>query len=420
MGFLDFLKKNRKPANTKIAPVMNGIWPMYTQYGADLYSSDVVQQAIACIAAEIKKLRPTHVRYRGEDPVPVRGSIQDVLSDPNAIMTTSEFLEKTTWLLLLNANAFILPVYRSWIDEESGEERRYYESLFPLQPLQVNFIEDAGGRLFVDMYFPNGFNVTVPYEHIIHIRYNYSVNMYMGGGIDGNLDNAAIKDACDLNSKLLSSVAKALGASYSINGVIKYNTLLDDDKITPAIRELERRLAANESGFLPLDLKGDFIPIKRETKIVDTDVLKFVDSKVLRNWAVPLPILSGDYTKDQYEAFYQRALEPIIISMAQAFTKKLFTPRQKAFGNRIELYPKDLIFMSQAQTLQMIEILSPTGALYENEKRSFLGLRPLEELKGVRLMSLNWIDANNAQQYQLGLENAKPEVVDVEETKEEV
>jgi HK97 family phage portal protein len=420
MGFLDFLKKNRKPANTKIAPVMNGIWPMYTQYGADLYSSDVVQQAIACIAAEIKKLRPTHVRYRGEDPVPVRGSIQDVLSDPNAIMTTSEFLEKTTWLLLLNANAFILPVYRSWIDEESGEERRYYESLFPLQPLQVNFIEDAGDRLFVDMYFPNGFNVTVPYEHIIHIRYNYSVNMYMGGGIDGNLDNAAIKDACDLNAKLLSSVAKAMSASYSINGVIKYNTLLDDDKITPAIRELERRLAANESGFLPLDLKGDFIPIKRETKIVDTDVLKFVDSKVLRNWAVPLPILSGDYTKDQYEAFYQRALEPIIISIAQAFTKKLFTPRQKAFGNRIELYPKDLIFMSQSQTLQMIEILSPTGALYENEKRSFLGLRPLKELEGVRLMSLNWIDANNAQQYQLGLEKAKPEVVDVEETKEEV
>lgn len=420
MGFLDFLKKGRKPANTKIAPVMTGIWPMYTQYGADLYSSDVVQQAIACIAAEIKKLRPMHVRYRGEDPVPVRGSVQDVLNDPNALMTTAEFLEKTTWLLLLNANVFILPVYRSWIDEESGEERRYYESLFPLQPSQVNFVEDASGRLFVDMYFPNGYNVTVPYEHIIHIRYNYSVNMYMGGGIDGSLDNAAIKDACDLNAKLLSSVAKALGASYSINGVIKYNTLLDDDKMVPAIRELERRLAANESGFLPLDMKGDFIPIKRETKIVDTDVLKFVDSKVLRNWAVPLPILSGDYTKDQYEAFYQRALEPIIISIAQAFSKKLFTPRQKAFGNRIELYPKDLIFMSPAQTLQMIEILSPTGALYENEKRSFLGLRPLEELKGVRLMSLNWIDANNAQQYQLGLENAKPEAVDVEETKEEV
>ena len=57
MGFLDFLFKNRKPATAKIAPVMNGIWPMYTQYGADLYSSDVVQQALACIASEIKKLR---------------------------------------------------------------------------------------------------------------------------------------------------------------------------------------------------------------------------------------------------------------------------------------------------------------------------------------------------------------------------
>ena len=418
MGFLDFLFKNRKPATAKIAPVMNGIWPMYNQYGADLYSSDVVQQALACIASEIKKLRPTHVRYVNGDPVPVKGSIQDVLSEPNALMTTAEFLEKITWLLLLNANVFIIPIYRTWTDESTGEERRYYEALFPLQPEQVNFIEDASGRLFVDMYFPNGYNVTVPYDNLIHIRYNYSINQYMGGGIDGNMNSAAIKDACDLNAKLLSSVAKALGASYSINGVIKYNTLMDDDKMLPAIKELERRLQANESGFLPLDMRGEFIPIQRDTKIVDSDLLKFADSKVLRNWAVPLPILSGDYTKEQYEAFYQRALEPIIITIAQAFTKKMFTPRQKAFGNRIELFPKDLIFMSVSQTLQMIEILAPTGALYENEKRAYLGLRPLPELEGVRYMSLNWIDANNAQAYQVGLENAKPDIEVVDETKE--
>jgi HK97 family phage portal protein len=411
MGFLDFLFKNRKPANTKIAPVMNGIWPMYTQYGADLYTSDVVQQAIACIAHEIKKLRPTHVRYRNTDPVPVRGNIQDILNDPNDLMTTTDFLEKITWLLLLNANVFILPVYKEWTDAE-GEIRREFEALFPLQPLQVNFVEDAGGRLFVDFYFPNGYNCTVPYEHVIHIRYNYSINQYMGGGVDGNLDTAAIKDAIDLNAKLTAGVAKAMNASYSVNGVIKYNTMLDDDKMTKAIAELERKLAANESGFLPLDLKGDFIPMKRETKIVDTDLLKFVDSKILRNWSVSLPILSGDFTKDQYEAFYQAALEPVIISIQQAFTKKIFTARQKAFGNRIELYTEDLVFMTMSQRLELVNTLAPQGGGYVNEYRAWLGLRPLPELAGKRYMSLNWIDANNAGQYQVGPDAAQNDVVD--------
>jgi phage portal protein BeeE len=131
---------------------------------------------------------------------------------------------------------------------------------------------------------------------------------------------------------------------------------------------------------------------------------------------VPLCILTGDYTKEQYEAFYQKSLEPIIISLSQAFTKKLFSDRERSFGNKIELYPKDLIFMTVSQTLEMIELLSPTGTLFENEKRALLGLAPLDELEGKRYMSLNWIDANNAEQYQVGKVNV--DVVD--EMKEEM
>ena len=60
----------------------------------------------------------------------------------------------------------------------------------------------------------------------------------------------------------------------------------------------------------------------------------------------------------------------------------------------------------------MINILAPTGAMFENEKRVALGLRPLPELEGKRYMSLNWIDANSANEYQIGKENV--EVVDEE------
>jgi hypothetical protein len=92
----------------------------------------------------------------------------------------------------------------------------------------------------------------------------------------------------------------------------------------------------------------------------------------------------------------------------------LFKPTKDGYGNEIKLYPKDLVFMTMSQTLDMINILSPTGALYENEKRVALGLRPLPELEGKRFMSLNWIDANNADQYQVGKINV--DVVDEEKT----
>ena len=400
--------------------MIDGYSPTFAQFGTNIYMSDAVQQALKCIVDEVKKLNPTHIRLVDSDPVPIRDStVAAVLTDPNPLMTTSEFLEKTAWLLLLNFNAFIIPTYYTWIDEKTGQERRYYESLYPIKPTQVNFIEDASGRMFVQFYFMNGEQTTLPYDDVIHIKYNYSINEYMGGNEMGQPDNRALLKTLQLNETLLQGVAKAMNASYAVNGVVKYNTLLDNGKTEKALKELENKLKNSESGFLPLDLKAEFTPLEHRSELVDAETLKFIDEKILRHWGVPLAILRGDYSVEQYNAFYQKTLEPLIIAMSQALTKKLFTRREKAFGNQVKLYPKDLIFMSVDQTLDMIDKLAPTGALFENEKRAALGLRPLPELAGKRYMSLNWISADLADDYQAGkIGNASVEIVD--ETKEDI
>ena len=419
MGIFDKLF-HRAPKDRKFAPNLNGFTPIFTQFGNDIYMSDAVQQALKCIVDELKKLNPTHVRYTESDPIPVRNSsIQAVLDEPNPLMTTSEFLEKCTWLLLLNYNVFIIPIYRTWIDEKTGQEKRYYEALYPIQPNNINFLQDATGRLFVQFIFANGYDTTIPYDDVIHWKYNYSVNQYMGGDINGNPNHAPLLKTLQLNEELRQGLAKAMQASYSINGVIKYNTLIDDGTMQRNLNEFEQKLQSNQSGFLPIDLKADLTPFKREIALVDADTLKFLDEEILRNWGIPLCILTGDFTKEQYEAFYQKTLEPLIKSLSQAITKKVFTSREKAFGNRVELYPKELIFMTVSQTLEMLNTLSPTGAMFENEKRVALGLRPLPELEGKRYMSLNWVDATKANQYQLG-EKVNVDVVDENKTVSEV
>lgn len=419
MGWLDKLF-HRQPRESKFARTLNGLAPVYTQFGTNIYASDVVQQALACIVDEVKKLNPQHIRIVDNDPVPISTStVQAVLNDPNAVMTTAEFLEKFTWLLLLNYNAFVIPTYRTWTDKNTGEERRYYEALYPIKPTQVNFIQDSSGRMYVQFFFESGYSTTVPYDDVIHIKYHYSVSEFMGGDWNGQPDHGPLLETLNLNDQMLKGIAKAMNASYAINGVIKYNTLLDQGKTEKALQELTEHLQNSESGFLPIDLKAEFVPLKRDTKLIDADTLKFMDEKILRNWGVPLAILRGDYNKVQYAAFYQKTLEPLIITISQAFTKKMFTKREKSFGNKIQLYPKDLVFMTVDQTIEMVTLLANTGAIFENEKRAAFGLRPLPELEGKRYMSLNWIDSNQEAAYRAS-GNVKTEVIDEEETNEDI
>lgn len=406
----------RQPKETKIAPTLSGYMPIYGQTGVNVYAYDTVRQSLKRIVEEMMKLNPTHVRYKDSDPVPVKGTVQDVLNNPNPLMTTAEFIEKTTWMLLLNCNAFIIPVYRVWTDEKTGEERRYYDALYPIRPMQVDFIEDLSGRLFVKFWFYDGEQTTIPYDNVIHIRTDYAINEYMGGNEAGQPDNSALMETVKLTKTLLNGVAEAMKASYAVNGVLKYNSYIDEEKMQSEIAKFEQKIANSQSGILPVDLKCDFTPMERKAAIVDQNTMKFVDDKIARSFGVSAAILSGDYTKAQYEAFYSQCLEPLTIKFSQAFTKKMFTSREKAFGNRIEFLPEQLVFLTMQQRLELINTLAPQGGGFVNEYRTWLGLAPLPELEGKRFMSLNWIDANNAAQYQVGKDNV--DIID--EEKEEI
>ena len=408
MGWIKEKLFKKKPKNSKYADILNGFTPIYSQFGSDIYASDVVQQAINCIVSELKKLTPQHVRTIDGDVQPIRSNIQSVLNAPNEVMTTSEFIEKIIWNLYLNYNSFIIPVYNSWTDE-NGVEQRYYTALYPIAPTQVDFLQDVTDTLYVKFTFANNYETTLKYSDVIHIRHHYSVNEFMGGNESGQPDNDALLKTLDLNYKLLKNLSKAMSSSCAVNGVVKFKSMIDGGKTEKALAELEEKLRNSESGFLPLDISADFTPIERNIQFVDAETLAFIDGKILRHFGVPLAILTGDYTKAQYEAFYQKTLEPIIIALSQAFTKSLFTPRECSFNNAIKFYPKELIFMSTDQTLEMVRLLGDSGSLYENEKRVAFGMRPLPELVGKRMQSLNYVDVDIAKDYQTGGENTNEE-----------
>lgn len=373
--------------------MLSGRTPIFSQFGGDVYSYDVVQQAIECIASEMSKLTPQHIRKDGADSVPVPGQVQTVLAHPNPTMTSSDFLEKITYQLFLTYNCFIIPDF---------DGKRNLQALWPVQPKKVEFQADNAGELFIKLEFNNNYETTLKYSDVIHIRHKFAVNELMGGNKSGNPDLDVLLQTVELNHNLLNAVSEAVKSSFAVNAIVKYNTILDKGQMDANLKDLQERLNNNESGFLGMDLKGEFIPIKKDIQLVDDKTLEFIDSKILRHFGVSLPILTGDYTKDQYEAFYQKTLEPLVIKLSQAFTKCIFTEKELSFGNKITFLTSYLVFMKTEQKLEMIRLLGDAGSLYENEKRIAFGLMPLPELQGIRMQSLNYVNVEHAKEYQLG------------------
>lgn len=385
MGILDIFRKN-KNNNKKVAFYLDGRYPWYSQFGKDIFLSDVVKQAIMSIVNELVKLDMVHVRKNNNgEYIGVNGDIQRVLDNPNPLMTSVDYKSKVFTNLLLNENAFVYPMY------ENGK----LKSLWPLQPVYVEWRKDPTNNLWIYMKFGNGYECELPYENIIHLRKDFSVSEYMGGNEDGKADNKALLETLEINNVLLKGLTKSLKMQCSVNAAIKMKTMANIEAQKQEITNFEKKLENNESGILPLDIQTEFVPINKQIQLLDATTLEFIDKKILRTFGVSIAIVDRDYTAAQYEAFYQSTLEPIVKIAVEAHTKGLFSARENGFGNKIMFYTKELIFMNTQQKIAYFDILVDSGACYKNELRTAFGLRPLQELEGQIAESSNKTNAEN-------------------------
>lgn len=393
MGLFDFLKRKPKKTGVTYAPTMSGFSPVFSDFGNNIYASDIIVQAIRCKATEFKKLKPRHIRTtNGKQEVINDSSIARCLRRPNEYMTQSDFFEKITILLELNKNAFIYPTYYI---TNGGE--KYYTGLYPLKPMNVEYITDQSERLYIRFTFGNGYTVDLPAEDVIHWRKDYGVDDYFGGNMLGGNDNSGLLKILKEYDKITQSIAVGLGISTKINGIVKIASYMQDEAMENQQNEFNRKLANNESGILFTDMKSDYVNIPRDVKLVDKDTIDFFYQAILRNTGVSLAILNGDYTKTQKEAFYEHALEADIKSLGEAMSKVVFTEREEAYGNAIVLYPNSINFMSMENKLSALQIGLPAGIFLKDEARELLGYPPLPNGQGEVIAQgyNNLLDENN-------------------------
>ena len=381
--------------------MMNGSTPIFTQFGSDIYASDIVQGCIRCIATAIGKCKPRHIQTDAQGmQQTVKGSINRLLRfQPNPFMTTTDFLEKIVYLREMHKNAFIYPCYKE-ISIKQGYVKREYTAFYPLQPIETTFLEDEKENLFIQFLFANGENYTFPYKDIIHWRKDFGANEFMGGDGSGGAGNNAILKLLKTDHTAIESMDNVIRSTTGVRGIIKMVGLFDEEKQKQERAIFEQKLNSGQSGFLTMDNKSDFIPIQLNPKVLDKDTMEFVEQRILNQYGISMALYNGDFTEEQYQAFYEKTLESMIISLGRCFTATLFTDSELDFGNEIVFYNQGLLYTSMTNKIAAVDILSSRGTFTDNQILAVFGYPPFED-GNKRKQSLNYINAELADSYQM-------------------
>ncbi len=392
-----FNRKKKKGSEESFKLISEINLPLVS-FGDNISKSDVVKIAIDRVASQCAKLKPKYIKIEDNNTVTEkRGSLSFLLKHkPNELMTPYQFIYKVITTLLINDNAFIYPMF----DNKTG----HIKGLYPLKPTVVEPIVDLSNNYYLKFKFDRTEEFTIPYENIIHLKKFYYKDDFFGG-TNSKGDHEALLKTININENVLQGIDNAIRSSMQIKGLLKMNAMLNDSdkkKQTDSFNEiLERSIKQKNSSIIPIDLKADYIPLSVDPKLIDKDTLEFLEGKILDYFGVSSSIFKSDYTEDEFNSFYEQTIEPLAIQLSEAFSLGLLTENELKRGEEIIFYSERLQYASWNTKVTAIEKLMGLGIMSLNESRALLGLEPVEN-GDKRLQSLNYVDFDKAEIYQIG------------------
>ena len=90
-----------------------------------------------------------------------------------------------------------------------------------------------------------------------------------------------------------------------------------------------------------------------------------------------IKIVQGSYNEDEWISYYEVAVEPDVVQLSGEYTRKLFTRRERGFGNRIYFEASNLNYASTKTKLEFVAMVD-RGAMVPNQWRDLFNWAPIE------------------------------------------
>lgn len=367
MGFWNRIKQRMSRQSFKMIQEQgNGFYA----WNGKLYRSDVVRACIRPKTKAIGKALAKHIRETLTEEgkrleVNPDAYIRFLLEEPNALMTGQMLQEKVANQLALNNNAFILIVR-----DEFGKPIE----LFPIPCYGVDAIYREE-ELYLRFRFYNGKESTFPYADIIHLRDDYNED-----DVFGESPAAALMQMMECVSIMDQGFVRAIKNSGVIRWLLKFTNAMRPDDVQKNVKEFADTYLSVESetfGAAGIDSKADVQRIEPKDYVPNAAQNDRVIQRIYNFFNTNEKIVNSSYTEDEWIAYYENAIEPAILQMSTAYTMKLFSRRERAFGNRIVFECSNLTFASMKTKLELVQYVD-RGIMTPNEVRSILNMAPVE------------------------------------------
>lgn len=374
------------------AQLINSYTNFITNYNAEIYNDLAVRSCVDTIARHVAKLKPVHIIQDENGRNTQKSAINNLLANrPNIYMSTSDFLYKIASQLLFYGNAFVFI---------QKDEKQNINGFYPVDFTSCE-LKEYDNNLYLKFNFNNAKNIVIPYTDIIHIRRNYSTHDLLGQDAYKPL----LETLTNL-SKSRQSISNKVENGGKISGILKLSGMVSQPEWKTKAEVFADWFKSSNSksgGIAAIDSTADFIPVSTKAESAEEAQLKYLQSEVYAYFGINESIVNGSYNETEWQAFYESIIEGIKIQLSQEFTAKVFTAKEKEYGNIIDFNSNRLTYASTTNKVNMVKELGALGLLTTNEARELFDLPPVED-GDKRLVSLNYINADKADEYQLNKE----------------
>lgn len=209
----------------------------------------------------------------------------------------------------------------------------------------------------------------IDYRDVIHVRFVPS-NIFKGDYLKQQNFNKIV-DVIDMN---INSMIHELGQGGKIKGILKLKNALGKSEMK---KEFARNFANNfgrdTGGIATVDIGEEFVPLNTEFAKVDANDIDELLKFVYNAYGIPEAIVNGDYTNEQYKAYYNKVLEPLIKQLQEELNYKLLNKNDYLNDIKIKINKNLLTAASVTDIAAVFDKGIYQAVFSPNEERAALG-----------------------------------------------
>lgn len=339
----------------------------YFSFDGKLYHSDIVRSAVRPLASAVGKAVGKHLYHYinkdGDEDIKVNPEayIRFLLTEPNPYMTGQELQERMASQLALNNNAFALII---------RDQFGYPEQIYPITAVSVTKRYDKNRNLSLEFVLYNGRTVEFAYSDIIHLRDDFYTD-----DVFGTPKYEALLPLMECVSVIDGGIVNAVKNSSVIRWLLTYNTSLRDEDLKKNARNFAAQFLENSEtmGVAAVDTKARAEQISQKEYVPPSSSVRLISDRIYSIFNTNASIVNSDWTENQWNAYYESNVEPVLIKFANAYTNRIFSRRERGCGNEIVFESYNLSAASIETKLNLREMVD-RGAMTTNEWRAAFGM----------------------------------------------